>query len=418
MIFDSKNALFTGAQILGLAALTLGQPMLAADTGDAQDGGNAVNTEGKLSRWVDLDAFNFAARYRSIFDCDGVHNYDQGQQRSLIQGKFKFDKDGKYSIGFRLSSGHYFDWAYADFMGGGTNEAVQAAIPRLASPDDRAAAIAAGPNAVNYPSGGWSILPRQLYFNAKPIDALEFQYGSLGFNRGDGSEITTYDEDGYVAGGRLMIRKPDALYFDEISVTYGSVGYLLTPNFFERVQGLEHFNYHQFLVRKRLTHWLDVSTDYTWDIANTMREAAYVKTKPAKVVDSVRVEAYQRLNSINLGDDSYPSGSGYAVTASKSFAKKVSIDAGYADIDYNYDVYSNNGNNAIWGFSLNGDQYGMGKRPFVRTNIKITPYLSLFGFYTHLIDFNYGNDGYVWNQTALNAGIQIDFKSLLQLDRH
>jgi hypothetical protein len=39
------------------------------------------------------------------------------------------------------------------------------------------------------------------------------------------------------------------------------------------------------------------------------------------------------------------------------------MQAGYADIDYNYEVYAHNGNSDIWGFALNGDQYGIGRRP-------------------------------------------------------
>src|ERR1700733_14600877 len=313
-----------------LIALTLGPLLLVADstpatvpdapTAPTSDAGNAVASqpEGLFSRWFDINAMKLSLRYRSIFDSDGVHTYDQAQQRTLLEGKVKLDSQGKYSIGFRLSSGHYFDWAYADFIGGGKTEANLKSIPRLASVSDQLAAIDAGPQAAVYPSGGWAILPRQLYFDAKPVDGLELQYGSLGFNRGDNSEITSYDEDGYIAGGRLMVRKPAYLYFDEISVTYAYLGDVTTPNFFDRYQRLSQSNYHQFLLRKKLTPWLDVSTDYTYEVTHTIREAAYIKTKWAKAVDSVRVEAYQRpFDANNVDTDDYASGSGFAITAEK-----------------------------------------------------------------------------------------------------
>ncbi len=398
-----------------------------ADTTDSQSASPVANAvpsasnndaykpETALSRWFDINTFNLSLRYRSIFDVDGVHTYDQAQQRSLLDGRFKFDREGKYSIGFHFSSGHYFDWAYADFIGGGTDKAVEASIPRLASAADRTDAISSGPGAVRYPSGGWAFLPRQLYFSARPVSGVELQYGSIGINRGLNSEITSYDEDGYMAGGRLILTRPDHLFFDEVSVTYAYLGDILTPNFIDRYQRLGQSNYHQFLVRKKITPWLEASTDYTRDIAHTMREAVVVNTKRTKAIDDVRFEAYQRMNSVFVDTDEYASGNGFAISADKRIGKKVNLQAGFASVDGNYDVYGADGNNAIWAFALNGDQYGVGKRPFVRATVKLTPYLNLFGFYTHLIDFNYDRDGFIWNQTAFNAGLTVDFKNMLKL---
>ena len=406
--------------LLVLLAYGFGQ-ILFADDVQTPMSPNTLNpgTEATFARWVDLNAASFSLRFRSIFDADGVHTYNQAQQRTLLDGKIKLDQNGKYSIGFRLSSGHYFDWAYADFIGGGTTEANVKSIPRFASVADQQDAIASGPLSPVYPSGGWSILPRQLYFDAKPVSGLELQYGSLGFNRGDNTEITSYDEDGYISGERLIVRKPQYLYLDEISITYAYLGDILTPNFFDRYQRLNQANYHQFLLRKKLKSWFDVSADYTYEVTHTVREAAYIKTNWAKAVDAVRVEGYERpFDANNVDKDRYASGSGFAITADKFIKKKVLLQAGFASIDDNYDVYAHNGNNSIWAFALNGDQYGMGKRPFVRATVNVTPYISLFGFYSHVVNFNYNRDGFLWNQTALNAGLQIDFKKLLNLNSH
>ncbi len=376
----------------------------------------ALDWQNAFSRWLTVDNFTFSARYRGITDTEGVHTYSQAQQRSLLEGSLKLDKKAKFSVHFRLSSGHYFDWAYADFAGGGTVRANQLSIPSLPEAD-RLDAINSGSEATRYPSGGFAFLPRQLYLSAEPTDGVVLQYGSLGFNRGVNTEITSYDEDGYLAGGRLLLRKPKQLVLDEISVTYGYVGDIFTPNFFERYQRLGQSNYHQFLVRKTVTPWLEVSADYTHHLVDTWREAALLKTKWSKAADSIRFEAYQRPKVLFVDTDRYNSGNGWAITADKTVRKIISLQAGFADIDTNYDVYSASGNNAIWAFALNGDQYGIGKRPFVRATIKVRPYLSLFGFYTHLVDFNYDRDGFIWNRTALNTGIQIDFKKLFKLDR-
>lgn len=424
MILNSQRA-SQSIFCLVLAFAALQEPLGAGDAATPgvpasavadSDNAAANQTENRLSRWLDISTLNLSLRYRSVFDSDGVHTYDQAQQRSLLEGKAKLDRNGKYSVNFRFSSGHYFDWAYADFIGGGATEANGKSASRFASTADRLDAISSGPQAAVYPSGGWAFLPRQLYFDAKPVDGLEIQYGSLGFNRGVNTEITSYDEDGYLAGERLIVKKPDKLYFDEVSVTYAYLGDILKPNFFDRYQRLTQANYHQFLLRKKLTPWLEVSTDYTYEVTHTIREAALVKTKWAKAIDSVRFEAYQRPFDVNNVDtDDYSSGSGYAITAAKTIKKKVDLQAGFASIDANYDVYAHNGNNSIWAFALNGDQYGMGKRPFVRTTIKLAPSVSLFGFYTHTVGYNYARDGFIWNQTAFNTGLQIDFKPLLHL---
>ncbi len=404
---------------VSLFALPLG--LVAQQTASlaADSSSSSLNTwQSNLDRWLSLDNFSFSSRYRGVTDSEGVHTYSQGQQRSLFEGNVKLDQKAKYTIHFRLSSGHYFDWAYADFAGGGTDLAIQRSIPSLPLAD-RLDAIASGPSAGNYPSGGWAFLPRQLYLQVKPIDGISVQYGSLGINRGVNTEITSYDEDGYLAGGRLLVQKPKQLFLDEMSVTFGYLGDIYTPNFFSRGNRLAQSNYHQFLARKKVTPWLELSADYTHHLVYTWREAALVKTNWAKAIDSVRVEAYQRPKSLTVDTDTYSGGNGFSITGEKTLRKKLTLQAGYADIDYNYDVYSASGNNSIWAFALNGDQYGLGERAFFRATLKVTPYVNLFGFYTRIVDYSYASNGFVWNRTALNTGVQIDFKKLLKLEeRH
>ena len=407
---------------LSLSVLALPLGLLAQQAlppAESSSSSSASKTwQSDLDRWLSLDNFSFSSRYRGVTDSEGVHTYSQGQQRSLFEGNVKLDKKAKYTIHFRLSSGHYFDWAYADFAGGGTDLAIQRSIPSLPLADRRDA-LSSGASALSYPSGGWAILPRQLYLQVKPIDGISVQYGSLGINRGVNTEITSYDEDGYLDGGRLLVQKPKQLFLDEMSVTFGYLGDIYTPNFFSRGNRLAQSNYHQFLARKKITPWLELSADYTHHLVYTWREAALVKTKWLKAVDSVRAEGYQRPKPLSVDTDHYNSGNGYSITAEKTIHKNTTLQAGFADIDYDYDVYSASGNNSIWAFSLNGDQYGMGKRPFFRATIRVTPYVNLFGYYTHLVDYSYARDGFLWNRTALNTGVQIDFKKLLKLEeRH
>ena len=63
-------------------------------------------------------------RYRGVDDSNGAHEFEQGQQRSIVDGKFKFDARGRYGIVFHASTGKYFNWAYADIAGGGNEKAL------------------------------------------------------------------------------------------------------------------------------------------------------------------------------------------------------------------------------------------------------------------------------------------------------
>ena len=144
--------------------------------------------EPKFNRWVDLNEMDFSMRYRSVVDSNGAHEFDQGQQRAIIDGKFKFDEKGKYGVVFHASTGRYFNWAYADFMGGGNKEAYDKELLKM-SPTQQfvfgeiqsgsPASIAASGL-----SGGWSFYVRRLYLDVEPVNGLEAQYGSLDINRG------------------------------------------------------------------------------------------------------------------------------------------------------------------------------------------------------------------------------------------
>ena len=57
-----------------------------------------------FERWLDMKTATFSLRYRNVADTDGLHEYEQGSQRTIADGKFKFDAEGKYSLAFHLSS--------------------------------------------------------------------------------------------------------------------------------------------------------------------------------------------------------------------------------------------------------------------------------------------------------------------------
>ena len=373
----------------------------------------------RFNRWVNLNEMDFSLRYRSTFDSNNAHEFNQAQQRSIIDGKFKFDPAGHYGIAFHASTGKYFNWAYSDVIGGGNEQGFDREFAK-ASPTQQVAVDAyegTQQNTQQIASGGWSFYVRRLYLDVEPIAGIEAQYGSLDINRGAASEITTYDNDGYIDGARILFKRPKNLFFTEASVTYAYFGDLYTPNFFARGERLAHSNYHQFLVRKQIGKRLNTSFDYTWqDAANTLREAAEVRVPESRVVDSVRLEVYERLNQISFRgvQDFVPGAKGYAITGVKrKIFHRVDLEAGYAHIDQHQAVLTQSESAATLTMGVNGDSYGMGTRYFIHPSIRLSSCLSLTGFYTHLIDAFTIPDQILWNKQNLNAGVVLDLKSLL-----
>ena len=372
-----------------------------------------------FDRWIDLKEMHFSLRYRGVFDSNNAHEFNQGQQRSIIDGKFKFDEKGKYGIVFHASSGKYFNYAYADFIGGGNEKAFDAEYVK-ADPIQQAAM-----NAYLTPTriaseenvGGWSFYVRRLYLDLEPIPGVELQYGSLDINRGAASEITSYDNDGYVMGERILIKQPRKFFFDEASITYAYFGDLFKPNVFLRGGRLKQSNYHQFLLRKQVGKRLNTSFDYTFQNAShTLREAAEVKIPETRILDSVRFETYERLNQISFSEvqDFVPGAKGYAVTLDKKIKHdRFSIEGGYAHIDPHQGVLTQSESSATLCMAVNGDSYGLGNRYFVRPTIKLTSSLDATGFYTHQIGTFSVPDQIVWNRQALNAGLVFDLKKAI-----
>ena len=146
----------------------------------------------EVKRWLDIDALNLGTRYRYIALANGTAA-DQQQWQFVVRGRFKFDRKGRYSVNFGLFTGN---------------------------------AITAGWNNTGLGTGRGqtNLYLKQLYFSAKPIKEFEIQAGGLGLNNGENTEITGYDNDAYVTGERVIVRAPQKLYFDEISLTNGYLG--------------------------------------------------------------------------------------------------------------------------------------------------------------------------------------------------
>jgi hypothetical protein len=396
----------------------------------------AKNPEKPLTeRWLDLETLSNSERYRNAFGVGGYHIFDNAQQRSLVQGKLKLDAEGRYKIGFRASSGRYFNWAYGSYTGGNFIDKVSSPAFQSSffSPADNIAtlqAVFADPTGFSLAqngirSSGWQFYVRELYFSATPVKPVTVEFGSFGFERGLSSEITTFDEDGYLSGERIRIHDSKHLFFDEVGFTNAFFGEIATPNLFDRGLNLKNSNYRQVFAKKQLNKRVGFSGEYTWQKGtdtgtDTLRQAVVIGTKESKVVDSVKVEAYERLNTTTFpGAAQSPIGpidplavkgaSGFAVTLQKKVGS-FSGDIGYASVDKDYSVYTGSRFLEAVAFPLNGDAYGQGNRPFVHASYKIAPGVTAFGFYTHEVG---SARVLTLNQQGLNAGMTFDFKAMV-----
>jgi hypothetical protein len=416
----SSFALIFGLTALSLSAQEANPAPAGQPAADATDPASGSVREGVLSRWLAIDDFSFSARYRNTYDTAGARIFDDGQERSLIKGKLKLDHDGKYFIGFRVSSGHYFNWAYSNFAGLNYGSNIQAVSSRNnlelqgATLNAYFASVASGQKIDNLTASNWSMYVRDLYLSATPVSFLTLEYGAIPVERGASTEITSFDDDGYISGGRVRIKAPKALWIDEFVATFAYFGDITTPNLFDRGNRFLDNNYNQFLAEKHFAKRFDASADLTRQIGtSTFREALRVSAPELRVVDSARVELYQRTNSMQLPGYLAPAANGWAVAGTKKIQKKVTLEVGYADIDDAYGVYSGSGLNAVGGFSLNGDAYQIGKRIFTRASYQPVPYFNFFGFYTHELNAEPNPLHATFNRQGLNAGMTIDFKSIL-----
>ena len=293
---------------------------------------------------------------------------------------------------FRASSGRTFNWAYADYAGCGfecrlNTPAIDANYKDPATDPGEAEAYYADPAGVAFVEGvhsnGWEFYVRELYASATPVKPITFEFGSFGIEKGYSTEITTFDDDGYIAGERLRIDDAKHFFFDQISVTSAYFGFFDQPNLFERGSSFGKSNYRQAAAKKQLTDRISVSGEYNWisNIArtSTTREAIVVNIPESKLLDKFRLEGYEMLSHVYLQGDEERPRQGFALVGEKKIGK-LSGDFGFASIDRDYGLYGGSSFAQEVGFSLNGDNYNTGIRIFSHANYKVNSVVTAFGF--------------------------------------
>ncbi|RPI51728.1 MAG: hypothetical protein EHM55_18240 [Acidobacteria bacterium] len=292
-----------------------------------------------LARWVEVQNVSVSVRYRFADNSAGTVTTNQVQHRETVRARVKFDAPGQYALNVGTSSGSRFT---------------------------------SGWNNTGIGIGDWQKAQsvRTLYLAARPIAGVEAQYGSMYIIRGESSEITTYDEDGYVIGERVSVRRPRDLFFDEMSATVGYFSSAPTEiGVSKRVKYLdERPNYGHFLVDKKVGTRGGVSVDFTSvGGARTWRAAANLSTRELLVADGILVETYKRTTM----NPDY----GFAVSITKALTRRVGVNWGYARIDPFYG-------------GLNSDRFNTGKRVFITTTFAISSRLAASAFITTAVGDN------------------------------
>jgi hypothetical protein len=332
------------AQLLGALAVALlaVTPVWAQShaPGSAQPAPAGTPTEqppraaDRFARWIDLQALQVNARYRWLENSEGRELLNQLQLQEQVRARVKLDAEGRYSVHAGL------------FTGGG---------------------LTSGWNSTGAGTGSATakLYLKQLFVSAQPAPWLELQYGSLYVLRGENTEITSYDNDIYLSGGRLLLRRRDRLFFDEVAVTVSYLGDVLTPNVFRRLDSFGRENLRQLLLTRRFGSVATLSTDYTDALGDgRLRQAVRWKFDNAPVT-GVRVEYGVRVTDA-------PHDSAFAAAADFALGK-VQLQAGYATVDRSF-------------AALNGDRYGAGNRIFTGGSVPIGWDVTAAWFATKEID--------------------------------
>ncbi len=297
-------------QLASISSAQDGTPAQPAPAQAAQT--PATQAPHRLARWLDAQTFTVSARYDYIQDARERTLQNRMQTQVQADPRFKIDDAGRYSLHVGVATGNSFSSGW-NSTGLGTG--------------DRSAMI----------------YLKQLFIAAEPWNGIEMQYGSLNPERGQSTEITTYDNDGYLTAARVNLRRPREVFFDEITVSVGYVGYLDTAFVFDRTGAFSRQNYWQMLASKEVLHGLTVSTDYSViEEDGVLRQGATWRVDQ-RLVDTVRGEYGVRLRG-----ESHQTA--FAFSGEKDLAG-VTLQVGYANVDPVFGV-------------LNGDPYGAGDRVF------------------------------------------------------
>jgi hypothetical protein len=293
-----------------------------------------------LGRWLDVQQASLNLRYSEQETNEGVVSNNQIQHQQQFRFRFKADPAGRYAVNFGAFTGSGFGSGWNN-TGLGTGDYV-----------------------------GYLVF-KQLFAAAEPIAGVEVQAGSLYVWRGESSEITTYDNDGYVTGVRASVRRPERLFFNEVIFTNANLDGAASPNSFRRFDRMDDPNYRQIGLMKTIGKRAGTSFEFmTHAGVETLRAGARLRTPEWRAIDSFLIEFYNRVNGAN------PAG-GFAVTVDKAVLKNaLALHGGFSKIDRFY-------------APPNGDRYLQGNHLFGRATWTMSRAWAIQGFVTRAVRTDY-----------------------------
>lgn len=297
--------------------------------------------------WLDLQSASLGMRYRLMENHLGSRAQNWSDHQESLKLRLRLDNEARYSLTAVALNGDTFTAGW-NLRGLGSRSANR-------------------------------LFLKQFFVTARPRSGVEFQYGGLPIVRGESSEITSYDNDGYLMGQRLTVK--------DLTVTAGYLGDLRNPSVTNRWHRLSEINYRQILLKRKLTDRLTATADFTDDDGEqTLRQAFAIR--PRKGVDLIRLEGYQRVSGSHSA--------GGAITIEKPFGR-TRLAATFASVDDRYRL-------------VNGDRYGRGSRFALTSTTSLGHDVSLQLFVTRALHDNIA----MANRMRVDVLIRYELASILR----
>jgi hypothetical protein len=266
-------------------------------TVDLLHSSNGQVQSGLLSRWFDMQSGIVGIRNKSFvpYSTKGGPWISQIHYSASFSWSFKFDPKGNYKLNFAAGTGK-------GFVGSWNN------------------------TGVGHDAFVRKFFLRQLSLAAMPLPGLELQYGGFGTVRGDWTDITDLNNNGFLMGERIRIRRPDKFFFDEISLTGGALTDIDNPDVFDRFRRLDKLNYYQCFVVKRIGENVSLSGGYdSYYGDDLLHQAVEITIKNLPVADSILFENYERLNNLPAW--------GFGLTFQKTLFSRWLLSAGVSSVE-------------------------------------------------------------------------------------
>lgn len=333
----------------GPAVLAALLSIFAASGAAAQPAQPAEADAPSIRRWLDVQHLLLAGRYRRITTSDDETAANGLQWRGQVRTRFLVDRAARLSVHLGAFTGNGFTSGW-DNTGIGTGS----------------------------PSGAFSV--KQLFLAVEPVAGLSAEVGSLYVNRGETSEILSYDNDAYLMGERVQWR-PSRGPVTAVAATSGYIGDLEMPNVFHRFRHLDEWNYGQLLVEGRLTPSVEISADYTYeDARDWLREGVRIALpERAWLVRAIRAEAYQRVSE--------EKGAGFNLAADLRITGRFDVSGGFDHVDSHYESFRGFG-------PLNADRFETGSRVYDMGTYRLTPELSIGWFHDVSVATDYPHENH------------------------